>query len=437
MGNGDLLIGNPRATRKTKEKECGVRGRASVMTIKSLKERRDVSKEEIIGKTGEYILKTYGRKPLAFEWGEGVTLHDADGKSYLDFTSGLGVNALGYGHPAVTELIRKNAGGILHTSNLYHIASQAVLAEKICGACFGERVFFCNSGTEAVEAALKFARKWGKQFKTPKTDVIAFKNAFHGRTMGSLSATMQEKYQKSFRPLVPGFVEAIFNDIESVKAAVTPATAAVIIEPLQGEGGVSLADPAFMHDLGVLCRERDILLIVDEVQCGMSRTGKLFAHQHFDITPDIMTLAKPLAGGLPIGAAVVGSRVWPVMEPGDHASTFGGGPFITAVACGVFDILSDPAFVRSVAEKGDHLRAGLLRLKEKYPVIREVRGTGLLQGTLVDFPAAEAVEFFEKEGVLVCIAGPNVVRFLPPLIVSTADIDRVLDTYNRFLSGRI
>jgi predicted acetylornithine/succinylornithine family transaminase len=336
----------------------------------------------------------------------------------------------------VAEIVRNQADKVFHTSNLYHIPSQAKLAEKICATCFGEKVFFCNSGTEAVEGALKFARKWGTQFKIPKTDFVAFKNSFHGRTMGALSATMQEKYQKSFRPLVPGFSEAVFNDIDSVKAVLTETTAAVIIEPLQGEGGVSLASPEFMHALGELCRERDILLIVDEVQCGMVRTGKLHAHQHFDVTPDLMTLAKPLAGGLPIGATVAGPRVWPVMQPGDHASTFGGGHFVTAVANGVFDIISEPGFVRSVAEKGDYLRAGLLRLQGKYSSITEIRGTGLLQGTVVDFPASEAVEFMEKEGILACIAGPQVVRFIPPLVVSRADIDRVLDVYDRFLAGK-
>ncbi len=254
--------------------------------------------------------------------------------------------------------------------------------------------------------------------------------------MGALSATMQEKYQKSFQPLVPGFVEAIYNDIESVKAAATDSTVAVIIEPLQGEGGVTLAKQEFMTALEKFCRERNILLIVDEVQCGMARTGKLHAHQLFGITPDIMSLAKPLAGGLPIGATVVGPRVWPVMAPGDHASTFGGGPFVSGVACGVFDLISDPVFVQSVAEKGEYLRAGLQRLAKRYPSIKEVRGTGLLQGAVVDFPAAEVVAFGEKEGILLCVAGPHVVRFIPPLVVEKSQIDRALDVFGRFLAER-
>lgn len=395
-----------------------------------------MTKDEVIAKTERFILKTYGRKPLAFERGEGVTLYDLDGAAYLDFTSGLGVNALGYAHPKVIELIRAHADRVLHTSNLYHIPSQALLAEKICATCFGERVFFCNSGTEAVEAALKFARKWGRKFEPAKTDFVAFRNSFHGRTLGALSATMQEKYQKHFLPLVPGFVEAAFNDLDSVRAAVTERTAAIILEPLQGEGGVNLAAMEFMRGVDALCRERDMLLIVDEVQCGMARTGKLHAHEHFGATPDIMALAKPLAGGLPIGAAVVGPRVWPEIQPGEHASTFGGGHFVTGVACGVFDLLSDPAFVRSVADKGERLRAGLRALAGKYPLIKEIRGIGLLMGALVDFPASEAVEFFEKEFILICAAGPNVVRFIPPLVVGAADIDRVLDTFDRFLAGR-
>jgi acetylornithine/succinyldiaminopimelate/putrescine aminotransferase len=247
---------------------------------------------------------------------------------------------------------------------------------------------------------------------------------------------MQEKYQKSFEPLVPGFFEAVFNDIDSVKKVTTDKTAAIIIEPLQGEGGVSFADSKFMKALEKLCREQDILLIVDEVQCGMARTGKLHAHTHFDITPDIMVLAKPLAGGLPIGATVVGPRVWPEMKPGDHASTFGGNHFITGVACGVFDLLSDPSFVQSVAEKGEYLRTELLNLMKKYPSIREIRGKGLLVGALMDFPASEAVEYFQKERILICAAGQHVVRFIPPLIVSMNDIDRVLDTFDLFLARR-
>lgn len=393
-----------------------------------------MSIDTIKQKTDDFVLKTYGRIDLAFEKGEGVTLFDSEGNAYLDFNSGLGVNALGHAHPDVVAFIKRQAEYVIHTSNLYHIPAQASLAEKICATCFGERVFFCNSGTEAVEGALKFARKWGKQFDVPKTDFVAFKNSFHGRTLGALSATMQEKYQKAFRPLVPGFVEAVFNDSESVTKAVTDTTAAIIIEPIQGEGGVNVADPSFMKHIGDICKEKNILLIVDEVQCGMGRSGRLFAHQHYDITPDIMTLAKPLAGGLPIGATVVGPKVWPVMQPGEHASTFGGNHFVTGVANGVFDILSDGAFLADVTSKGDYLHDKLIELAKTFPCIKNVRGKGLLRGVEVDFPAAEAVNYFREHHILICGAGPNVVRFIPPLVVTYNDIDRVVDTFARFLS---
>ncbi|MCE5251540.1 acetylornithine/succinylornithine family transaminase, partial [bacterium] len=352
------------------------------------------------------------------------------------FNSGLGVNAFGHCHPVIGDLIRKQAENIIHTSNLYHIPSQAVLAEKICKTCFGERVFFCNSGTEAVEGALKFARKWGKKFPKPKTGFIAFKNSFHGRTLGALSATMQEKYQKNFEPLVPGFHEAIFNDLTSVEKVFTDEIAAVIVEPLQGEGGVNMGESDFMKNVEKLCREHEALLIVDEVQCGMGRTGKLYAHEHSGVTPDIMTLAKPLAGGLPIGAVVTGPRVWPEIKPGEHASTFGGNHFVTGVACGVFDMISDPGFLGDVAGKGEYLAQRLGELSGRHSSIREIRGKGLLMGILVDFPASEAVEYFEKNHILMCAAGPDVIRFIPPLVVSRKDIDRVLDMLDTYLAGR-
>jgi len=391
---------------------------------------------DIQTKTDNAVLKTYGRIPLAFEKGEGVTLFASDGTPYMDFNSGLGVNALGHSHPDVVKLVTEQASKVYHTSNLYHIESQSVLAEKICKMSFGERVFFCNSGAEAVEGALKFARKWGKQFSPVKSEIIAFADSFHGRTYGALSATMQEKYQKGFDPLVPGFVQATFNDIESVKSVMNEATAAVIIEPLQGEGGVNPADASFMKELGTLCHDNKVLLIVDEVQCGMGRTGKLFAYEHYDITPDIMTLAKPLAGGLPIGAVVVGPSVWPEIQPGEHASTFGGNHFVTGVASGVFDIIAEVPFIDSVAGKGTYIMERLASLASKHDSIKDVRGMGLLIGIEVDFAAIEAVNYFQNAGILICPAGPNVIRFIPPLIVEKDDIDRAVDTLDAFLVER-
>jgi len=265
---------------------------------------------------------------------------------------------------------------------------------------------------------------------------VAFENSFHGRTFGALSATMQEKYRKGFDPLLPGFTAAVFNNTGSFDAAVTDETAAVIVEPVQGEGGVNVFQTGFLKYVESVCRKKDVLLIVDEVQCGMGRTGKLYAHEHFDIVPDIMTLAKPLAGGLPIGAVVVGSRVWPEIKPGEHASTFGGNHFITGVACGVFDILSDPVFLGNTVRKGDYILSRLEKLEKKYSSIQEIRGRGLILGIEVDFPASEAVNFFSKEHILICSAGPNVIRFIPPLIISNEDIDLVVETLDRFLSRR-
>ena len=392
--------------------------------------------EEVIKTTEDYVLETYGRRKIAFEEGTDANLYDLEGNEYLDFTSGLGVNALGYAHPVVKELIKKQADKVIHTSNLYHIPSQSVLAHKICDSSFGERVFFCNSGTEAVEGAIKFIRKWGKQFDKPKTEIVAFKNSFHGRTFGALSATMQEKYQKGFEPLLPGFNCGIFNDTESVDRVVNDKTAGVIVEPLQGEGGINFADNIFLKHIESVCKKNNTLFIVDEVQCGMGRTGKLYAYEHSGITPDIMTLAKPLAGGLPIGAVVVGPNVWPQINPGEHASTFGGNHFVTGVAQGVFDIISDPDFLNDVAEKGEYLHGCLRDIKAKYRAVKEIRGKGLLMGILVDFPASEAVDYFENEHILICSAGPDVIRFIPPLIVEKRDINRVINTLDNFLSGK-
>ena len=386
--------------------------------------------------TEENVLLTYGRRSLAFDTGEGVTLFDSEGNPYLDFAAGLGVNALGYAHPVVTDLIKRYAGNVLHTSNLYHISSQAILAKKLCNSSFGERVFFCNSGTEAIEGALKCARKWGNEFKPPKTNIVVFGNSFHGRTYGALSATMQEKYRKGFGPFLPGFTQAIFNDTVSVDNAFTNETVAVLVEPVQGEGGVNVAREDFLRHIESLCRERDALFIVDEVQCGMGRTGKLYAHEHFGVTPDIMTLAKPLAGGLPIGAVVTGPRVWPVIKPGDHASTFGGNHFVTRVACGVFDIISNSYFLDSIEKKGEYLMSLLMEVANKYSCIKEVRGKGLIVGVEVDFQASDAVDYFEAHYILICSAGPHVIRFIPPLIVTKDDIARVVSTLDRFLAGR-
>ncbi len=392
--------------------------------------------EEILRLTEDHVLHTYNRTPLAFERGEGAVLYDIDGGAYLDFTSGIGVNALGYGHPAVAARIRELADGVMHTSNLYLIPSQARLAAKLCAASFGERVFFCNSGTEAVEAALKFARKRGKGIAADKIGIVAFANSFHGRTCGALSVTRQDKYRVPFEPLLEHVTEAPFNDIEAARKAITDSIAAVIVEPVQGEGGVRIATPGFLQTLAEACRVHDALLIVDEVQCGMGRTGRLFAHEESGIVPDIMALAKPLAGGLPIGVAVLGPRAWPSVAPGDHASTFGGNPFVTGVAETVFDIIAAPSFLAHVRETGLYLVGRLKELAIRHADIVDVRGQGLLVGVEMTFPVQEAVAWFREQGVLACLAGPNVLRFIPPLVVTDAECDRAADLLDRYLTER-
>ena len=395
-----------------------------------------MTSKEIFELDSKYVLGTYGRRPLALERGEGVELFDYEGNRSLDFFSGLGVNGLGHSDPDIIAAIEEQASKLLHVTNLFHIGPQAELARELCEKSFADKVFFCNSGTEGVEGALKFARKWGTKFEKNRWKIVVFKNSFHGRTFGSLSATIQEKYRKNFFPLLPGFMVAEFNDLASVRAALTEDTVGVLIEPLQGEGGVNLARGDFMRGLRKLCSELGILLILDEVQCGLGRMGTLFAYEYYGVMPDIIILAKPLAGGLPIGAVLVTDEVANEIEPGDHAATFGGNPFITAVGVTALRKLSDPAFLRNIRETGGYLASRLEELKKKHPLIKEVRGVGLLQGVLIGEEAAYFVEAMEKRGILISSAGPQVVRFIPPLIVTQEHVDRVIEAFDDVLSEK-
>ncbi len=386
-----------------------------------------------------YILQTYGRPDFVLERGDGVHLFDTDGKRYLDFVSGLSVNALGYNNPAISDAMTEQARKLIHVSNLYHTIPAPQLARMLCERSFADRVFFCNSGTESWEAALKFARKWGyRNFEDrAKYKFIAMNNSFHGRTMGSVSTTGQPKYHKGFGPMLPGISFAEFNDLESVERLVDAETVAVILEPLQAEGGIHSADPSFLEGLRLLCDEMKMLLVFDEIQSGLGRTGSLFCYEHYGVTPDIMTLAKPLAGGLPIGATLMSQAVADAVEASDHAATFGAHPVSCAVGVEVFKKLSDPGFIAAVRAKGDHLKGRLNALKDKYPdKITEVRGMGLIAGAvLADVPAADVMGEFRERGILVCAAGPDVVRFLPPLVIEQANIDHVLDVFEEILNG--
>ncbi len=391
--------------------------------------------QEIIALEQQYVLQTSRRPDFVFERGEGVWLYDAEGRQYLDAGSGIAVNALGYHHQAITNAIQASAAGLLHVSNLYHTAPHALLARDLCLASFADRVFFCNSGTEANEGALKFARKWARANGHPdKSGLVAFSGSFHGRTMGALAVTATEKYRQPFEPLIGGVSFAEFNQLDSARQTITPETCAVIVEPVQGEGGVTPAQPDFLSGLRRLCDEAGALLIFDEVQCGLGRTGTLWAYESYGVTPDLLTLAKPLAGGLPMGAVLLTQAVADAIQVGDHGSTFAGGPLVSTVARAVFSQLSQPQFLAEVKAKGEYLAAKLTEIVGQSPLLRGVRGRGLMWGLLSTIPAADIVAEARRHGLIILVAGEKVVRLLPPLIISQAEIDelaeRLLATLN-------
>ena len=376
----------------------------------------------------EYVLHTYNRPDYVLERGEGVWLYDTEGKAYLDFVSGIAVNALGHCHPAVVQAISEQAARLDHVSNLYHTAPQAELAQMLVEHSFADKAYFCNSGAESVEAAIKFARKWARtQHGDAKTDFITLSGAFHGRTLGALALTPRDAYQDPFRPLMPGAKLATFNDLASVEAQMDENTCAVIVEPLQGEGGVHAATPEFLKGLRQLCDKNGSLLIYDEVQCGLGRTGTLWGHEPSGVMPDIMTLAKPIAGGLPMGCALMTQAVADTIEPGDHASTFAGSPIVSAAAIASFQIISEPSFLEQVRWSGGYLEAGLLKLQESHDCIQQVRGRGLIWGVECNTAVTPALNVATEQGLLALNAGPNVLRLLPPLIVEQEHMDRALN----------
>jgi predicted acetylornithine/succinylornithine family transaminase len=384
--------------------------------------------QEIIDLEQKYVLQTYRRPPLVLDHGEGVWLQDLEGNKYLDGGSGIAVNALGYQHEAIVGAIRESAAGLLHVSNLYHTAPHALLARDLCESSFADRVFFCNSGAEANEGALKFARKWARvQGHNDKTGLVAFTGSFHGRTMGSLAVTATPKYREPFEPLIGNVSFAEFNDLDSARQVIDEKTCGVIVEPVQGEGGVTPATPEFLAGLRALCDEVGALLITDEVQCGLGRTGILWAHQGYGITPDIMTLAKPLAGGLPIGAVLVTQKVANALEPGDHGSTFAGGPLVCTVARAVLNQVNTPDFLGQIKAKGAYLETKLREGVALSPLIEAIRGKGLMWGLVSVPPAGDIVAEARKQGLIILVAGPNVVRLLPPLTISHEEIDLLVE----------
>src|SRR6059036_950123 len=390
---------------------------------------------ELLEWAAKYHTPNYARAPICLVRGDGVRVWDSDGKEYLDFGAGLAVGALGHCHPRVTGAIREAAATLLHVSNLYYTAPQIHLAKLLCDHSFAERVFFCNSGAEANEAALKLARKYAKErYASDRYEVIATHNSFHGRTFATVAATGQEKYRHGFEPLVPGFKHVPYNDLGAMERALDNRTAAIIVEPIQGEGGVHIPDDDYLPGLRKLCDESGALLILDEIQTGVGRTGRLWAYEHSGIEPDVMTVAKALANGLPIGATLATRDAGSVLTPGTHGTTFGGNPFVTAVAIARFTTVLDEKMPERAARIGRYLIEGLRRMATTRSVIRAVRGRGLLIGAELSVAAGPIVDACREDGVLILSAGEKVVRMAPPLIVEERDCDRALATLDRALA---
>jgi predicted acetylornithine/succinylornithine family transaminase len=386
---------------------------------------------KIIEDADHYLMPTYSRFPIVLRKGRGIKVWDTTGKEYLDFVGGIAVNVLGHCHPKVVVALQKQAQRLIHVSNLYYIEPQAKLAKLLVTNSFADKVFFCNSGAEANEAAIKLARKYAKEQQGPERyEIITAENSFHGRTMATLTATGQTKFQKGFEPLLPGFKHVPFNDIDALAAAITEHTCAVMLEPIQGEGGVILPVEGYLKKVRELCDEKKLLLIFDEVQTGMGRTGKLFAYEHYGIIPDIMSLAKGLGGGVPIGAMLATDEVASAFQPRTHASTFGGNPLVCAAAIATLESLLEDGFILDQCNRmSRYLMESLTQLKYDYQgKVVEIRGKGLLVAMELLRDAVPYVSACMDSGILVGLAGGgNILRFTPPLIVEGKDIDHMID----------
>lgn len=378
----------------------------------------------IIEKGNESFVSTYAQFPIVLTGGKGVYVTDENGKTYLDMVAGIAVNALGYNDKEFSDALKKVIdNGLLHCSNLYYNEYAVKAASLLCEISGMDKVFFCNSGTEANEAALKLSRKYGKSFTIPKDQIITMESSFHGRTYGSMSATGQVKYQKSFTPLVPHIIHTPLNDFEALEEKVGTTTCAIFVEVIQGEGGVKCADPSFLQKVRTLCDEKEILLVFDEVQCGMGRTGKSFAWQHTNVIPDVMTLAKALGNGVPIGAMLVRGKADHVFSPGDHAATFGGNLLSSAAAYTVLKRVKEGALLDHVQQVGAYFKEQLLTLKHECKEIIEVRGMGLLLGIELNKEVRPIIDECMRDGMLIVGAGVNVIRFVPPLTITESEID--------------
>ena len=384
--------------------------------------------EELKASADQYLMGTYARQPISIVRGRGTKVYDLEGREYVDFVGGIAVNLLGHGHPDLVLAVQKQAAQLIHTSNLYYTEPQVRLAQMLVDHSFAEQVFFCNSGAEANEAAIKLVRRYSHdKYGAGRFEIITMKQSFHGRTMATLTATGQEKVQKGYEPLVPGFSYVTFNHLAELQHALTDKTAAIMLEPIQGEGGVHVVSREYLKAVRELCTQRDILLIFDEVQTGMGRTGTLFAYEQLNVQPDIMTLAKGLGGGVPIGACLAKAPVAKAFGPGSHASTFGGNPLACAAALAVFRVLLDGRVLDQARRMGEYLSKGLSECKDRHHLVRDVRGLGLLQGMEVEMDAKTVVADCLKRGFLVNAVGEHVLRLIPPLIITQPEVDRLLE----------
>jgi acetylornithine/N-succinyldiaminopimelate aminotransferase len=384
----------------------------------------------------KYVANTYARYPVLLVRGKGTRVWDLEGEEYLDFVSGLAVCNLGHCHPKVVKTIQDQAEKLIHVSNFYYIEPQIQLASLLCKHSFADKVFFCNSGAEANEGAFKLARKFAKEkMGKDRYEIITMERSFHGRTLATLTATGQDKFHKGYDPLMPGFKYVPFNDIGAVKNAIDPKTCAVMVEPIQGEGGVNCPSEGYLKALREICDEKRLLLILDEVQVGMGRTGKLFAYEHDGVEPDMLTLAKSLAGGVPIGALLIKKGIADSFKPGDHASTFGGNPLASAAGVAALTAIIEEGMLENCQKMGDYFISELEEIKKKFPFIKEVRGKGLILGMELKIDGGSIVKEMLKKKILINCTMGNVLRFLPPLIVTKEEIDRVVKVLEEVFRG--
>jgi len=398
---------------------------------------KEMTEKEIMASANEYIMNTYKRFPVVLTKGDGARLWDINGREYLDFVAGIAVCSLGHSHPQVVAAVKEQLDKLTHVSNLYYTQPQTQLAKLLVENSFADKIFFCNSGAEANEAAIKLARKYAHENMGPdRFELITMKDSFHGRTMATITATGQEKFQYGFTPLLEGFTYVPFNDLKALEKAISGKTCGVMLEPIQGEAGVNIPDENYLSEVRRICDRHGILLILDEVQTGIGRTGKLFAYEHSGIKPDIMTLAKALGNGLPVGAMMATDKVAKAFVPGNHASTFGGNPLAMVAAVAVIETILREKILENCQNVGEYFLLQLKKLQQKYRIITEVRGRGLMLALKLDIEAADVVNECLQQGLLINSTGGKTLRFVPPLIITTHDVDRAIEVLDRVMEGK-